>query len=123
MTLEPVEPLLFDRTGELAGKTGRGGLGTFRIDKGEEVQVPHLIQEGEGRLEIGIGLAGKPDDDIPSHKESRPRLPERRHRRQILTSAVPPVHPLQDGVGTGLGGEVNMAAELGKIDKTGNQLR
>ena len=62
--LQPLQPLGLDRLRHLVLEFGARRAGARRIFEGERAGVADLLDQRERVLEIGIGLAGKADDEV-----------------------------------------------------------
>src|ERR1017187_9851555 len=91
----------------------RGGIGPRRVFEAEEGIVLDLIQQVEGLLEIGIGLAGEADDDIGGEGITALRILDPLDAPHVFVAGVEAVHGGEHARGARLHGQVDVIADGG----------
>jgi hypothetical protein len=102
----------FDVQRDIVGETGRGGQRTGRIPEGKNIGESDLLQKGERLAEFFLGLARITDDDIRAQTNVRHQGAKKPDAVQIIFPGVSPFHPGQNGAGSGLNREMDLAADF-----------
>ena len=89
----------------------RGRAGPDRVSGGEDLVVPDGLEQPEGRLVLGLGLAAEADDDVGRDRDPRDRLTDSIEALAIARDAVLPAHSPQDRVVARLDREVEGLAD------------
>ena len=111
--LEPVETLGHDVGGHEVVLHGRGaGAGPRREDERVRAVVTGVGAYGERLLEVVLGLAGEPDDDVGGHSEVVHGGPGVRQALEVTPRGVAAPHGAQHAVAPRLQRQVQLLAHL-----------
>ena len=103
---------MLDRVGDLVGQVGGRGAGPARIDEGEALVEAHVLDQLHGLLEVGVGFAGEPDDEVRADRNVRA------HRAQLadllleLQGGVAALHRAQYAIAARLHRQVQVVGQL-----------
>ena len=86
----------FTSSGTWLGKPGGLRPCPRRVDEGERAVEPHLLDERQRLLEVGVRLAGEPDDEIGAERKVGHRLAERLDESEVTRSVIGSAHRLED---------------------------
>ena len=85
---------------------------SLRVDEREHLRVAHVFHEVVGILEVLLGLAGEPDDDVGRKRYAGARVAELVDEAEVVVHGVHAVHGLQNAVGSRLCGQVQGRHEV-----------
>jgi hypothetical protein len=91
--------------------------------EGVGVVVADGFHERDGVLEVVLGLAGEPDDEIGRERDRRDSLPQRRDHLKVALARIAPQHALERAVRSALRGEVDVLAHRGRLGHRGQHRR
>src|SRR6056297_3179761 len=113
--LKRLEPglLLFLR--HVIGQAGGRRAGARRVDEAEALVEIQVADQFHGLIEIGLGLAGKADDEIRGKRDVRSRLAQPADAVLVFQHRVPALHQCQHPVGAGLYRQVQIVGQLGRV--------
>ena len=89
---QPLVPLLDDLLGHLAVHGRRRRARPDRVLERERAGEPRAPHHVEGVLEVGVGLAGEPDDDVGGDGGVRHRGPDPLDDAEVPLAAVRAAH-------------------------------
>ena len=119
--LQALQALVLLGFRNLAVHVGAGRAGAPRIFEREGLRVAHRPHELQRRLEIGLGLAGKADDEIARHGDIGPGSADALDQPEIVGGRVAAVHRLQDAVGAGLHRQMQIGHQRRQVAMRGDQ--
>src|ERR1035438_10202892 len=111
--VEDHEPASLLFVGDLILHGQRGGVGARRVLEAEQRIVLHFVEQLEGFLEIGFGLAGKAHDDVGGQRHVALGVLDPGDALDVLIAGIEPLHRGEYAAGTGLHGQVDVIAEHG----------
>ena len=109
---EAVVSPFFHRGGDVVWQAFGAGVGPWGILEGEEVQEADLLHEGDRLLEVLFRFAREPDDEIAGELDVGNAFPGLEDDPEVARAVVAAAHGAKDAVGSGLGREMEMGADL-----------
>jgi DNA mismatch repair protein MutL len=85
--LQAFEPLELDRCRRVVGEVGRRRAGARAVDERERSVEADLVDQGHRALEVVVGLAREPDDEVGADADAG-RAARRRRMIDLYSSAV-----------------------------------
>ena len=94
---------------------GAGGAGSRRVFEYKAVFVAHPLHKGSGGGEILIGFVRETHDKIAGNGDFGHDASGAVDEIKVFLGGVATVHGFEDAVGTGLGGDMQIRADMGQI--------
>ena len=91
--------------------------------KEKALAKPTSCDQRERRFEIGVGFAGKADDEIGGEGNIRPHSADLRDAGKIIGSAMIAIHRFEDAVGTRLHRQMQIGHDAGYVASGRQQIR
>jgi len=95
---EGVEAAAFDIRRHVVGEPRRRRPRPRRIRRREDLVVADGLEQRQGRLELGLGLAAETHDDVGRDRDPRDGLADPGQAFLVVLDRVLAAHPVQDGV-------------------------
>ncbi len=106
-----------DVVGEVGGRGARAG----RVRGREDLVVADGFEQGQRRLELGLGLAAEPDDDVRRDGDARDGLADPGQALGVVLDGVLAAHATQDRVRPGLDRQVQVLADRVAVGQRGDE--
>jgi hypothetical protein len=112
MRLQPFQPRMFHGIRGAVVQVRSGGAGTARIDEGEALVEADVFNQLHRLVEIGIGFAGKADDEIGRNRDVRPYRAQLADLGLEFQRRVAAFHRAEDAIAAGLHRQVQVVGQL-----------
>ena len=86
-----------DLVGDAVGHVDGGGVGPRGELEGEDGVVVDFVEQGDGLLEVGVGLAGEADDHVAGDADVALGGLDPAHALEVPVAGVLAGHGLEDG--------------------------
>jgi len=116
------EPPFFLFFGDGAGHARRRGIRARGIFERIDAVILGYVQQTEGLLEVGFGLAGKSHNDVGGDADRPPRGANPGKLLEILIAGVGAPHRLQDRIGASLDRKMDVVTDRGNFVDSLNDL-
>ena len=106
-----IEPAALFRRRDIVREVGRGSAGSDGVGGREDLVVADSLEQVQRRLELGLGLAAEPDDDVGRDGDAGDGRPDGAESLEVVLDRVLAAHPAEHGVVARLDRQMKVLAD------------